>query len=211
MTHESPDAASPAETGQRVTEVRYEFTDRLPEILNHLQASLMVTTYQAGKLLVLGVHDGKLKISFVTCEQPMGLAIDEQRMALGTRREIRHLHANREVAGAVAPTGTYDVCYVPRETTSTGTIHVHDLAWGTDGLWLVNTLFSCLCTLHDEFNFVPRWKPRFISQLMDQDRCHLNGLCMVDGRPRYVTAMSETDTAAGWRPTKATSGVIIDV
>ena len=43
------------------------------------------------------------------------------------------------------------------------------------------------------------------------DRCHLNGLGMVDGRPRYVTAMGETDEPAGWRANKARGGILMDV
>ena len=208
MTEMSDDNSSPKDS---VLEVRYEFTPVLAEILSHLQASLMVTTYQAGKLLVLGVHQGQLKISFSNYEQPMGLAIDGDRLAIGTRKQMNFLSGNRDVAPSVAPAGHWDVCYVPRSSTWTGSLHGHDLAWGSEGLWVVNTLFSCLCTLHEDYSFVPRWKPRFISQLIDQDRCHLNGLAMDQGRPRFVTAMSETDTAAGWRPTKATSGVIMDV
>ena len=76
---------------------------------------------------------------------------------------------------------------------------------------MVNTAFSCLCTLDLEFSFVPRWKPNFISQIRPGDRCHLNGLALEQGKPRYVTAMSQTDTPGGWRPTKAESGCVIDV
>lgn len=197
--------------GEPMMQVRYEFTPVLADILSHLKASLMVTTYQAGKLLVLGVHNKALRISFASYEQPMGLAVHNDRMALGTRRQMNFLRGKRDVAASVDPKGTWDICFVPRTSTWTGNIHGHDLAWGNDGLWVVNTLFSCLCTLHEDYSFVPRWKPRFISELTDQDRCHLNGLAMKDGLPAFVSAMSETDTAAGWRPTKATSGVLIDV
>ena len=195
----------------RMLEVRYEFTPILADILSHLKCSLMVTTYQAGKLLVLGVHNGTLKISFSNYDQPMGLAISGDRLAIGTRKQMNFLAGNRDVAKSVAPADTWDVCYVPRTSTWTGSIHGHDLAWGTEGLWVVNTLFSCLTTLHEQYSFVPRWKPRFITQLIDQDRCHLNGLALVDGRPGFVTAMAESDAPAGWRPTKATSGVIMHV
>lgn len=204
-------AEADSESASGVMEVKYEFTPVLAEILSHLKASVMVTTYQAGKLLVLGTHQGQMKISFASFDQPMGLAVDRDRLAIGSRRQMHYMAANREVAATIAPAGMWDVCFVPRSTTCTGSIHGHDLAWGRDGLWVVNTLFSCLCNLHEEYSFVPRWQPRFITQLIDQDRCHLNGLAMDDGRPRFVTAMSETDTAAGWRPTKAHSGVIMDV
>jgi uncharacterized protein (TIGR03032 family) len=202
---------SESNADEKFMEVKYEFTPVLPQILDHVSASVMVTTYQAGKLLVLGVHNGELKISFNSYDQPMGLAIDGHRMALGTRRQIHNFQGNTDVAPSVAPTGTFDVCYIPHDSTSTGSIHGHDLAWGNEGLWVVNTLFSCICTLHENYSFVPRWQPRFITQLIDQDRCHLNGLAIVDGVPRFVTAMSETDEAAGWRPTKATSGVVMEM
>jgi uncharacterized protein (TIGR03032 family) len=76
---------------------------------------------------------------------------------------------------------------------------------------MVNTRFSCLCTLHPDYSFVPRWRPPFISALAAEDRCHLNGLALVDRRPRYVTALGETDTPGGWRPTRAHGGCLIDV
>lgn len=74
----------------------------------------------------------------------------------------------------------YDGCFVPRSIHYTGSIHGHDLGWGDDGLWVVNTLFSSLATLHEDFSFVPRCTPPFITQLIDQDRCHLNGLAHID-------------------------------
>ena len=78
-------------------------------------------------------------------------------------------------------------------------------------LWLVSTRFSCLCTLHPDYSFVPRWRPPFITALTAEDRCHLNGLAIVDGRPKYATALGETDTAGGWRPDKAHGGCLMDV
>ncbi len=76
---------------------------------------------------------------------------------------------------------------------------------------MVNTRFSCLCTLHPDYSFVPRWRPPFVTALAAEDRCHLNGLAIVDGRPRYVTALGETDTAGGWRANKPQGGCLMDV
>jgi uncharacterized protein (TIGR03032 family) len=78
-------------------------------------------------------------------------------------------------------------------------------------LWVVNTRFSCLCTLDRSASFAPRWRPPFVSALEPTDRCHLNGLGMVDGSPRYATALGETDTPAGWRANKARGGILLDV
>ena len=76
---------------------------------------------------------------------------------------------------------------------------------------MVNTLFSCLAALDPTYSFAPRWRPPFVSALRPEDRCHLNGLALVDGQPRYVTALAETDTPHGWRAVKATGGCLIEV
>jgi uncharacterized protein (TIGR03032 family) len=94
----------------------------------------------------------------------------------------------------------------------TGDIDIHEMAYDADGrLWLVNTKFGTLCTLDPDHSFNPVWRPSFVSALAPEDRCHLNGLAMVDGRPRYVTALGETDTAGGWRANKRNGGLLMDV
>lgn len=191
--------------------VSYQYTPVLAEILQHLNVSLMLSTYQAGKVLVIGVLDQQLQISFLDFDQPMGIAVAPDRIAIGSKSEIQFLKANHPAAATVAPQDTFDACFVAHTSRHTGRIMGHDLAWGNQGLWIVNTLFSCLCTLDETHSFVPRWKPSFISGLADEDRCHLNGLAMERGVPRYVSALAETDTAAGWRPNKANSGCLIDV
>ena len=75
----------------------------------------------------------------------------------------------------------------------------------------VNTLFSCLATLSETHSFAPLWQPPFVSRLAAEDRCHLNGLAMRDGEPRYVTAVAATDVADGWREQRRDGGVVIDV
>jgi protein O-GlcNAc transferase len=213
MTHVTPqmDAmeSDPQTPGMR--EVRFEYTREFPLVLEHLHAALAVSTYQAGKLVVIGVHGGQLTFAFHDFERVMGVAAGDGQLAVGTRRQVYFLRAAHEFAPRLQPAGTYGGCWLARTSFITGSIHGHELAWGTEGLWVVNTLFSCLCTLNDDYNFVPRWRPPFISKLIDQDRCHLNGLAMEAGQPRYVTVLAESDEPAGWRPTKATSGAVLDV
>jgi uncharacterized protein (TIGR03032 family) len=205
------DEQAPTAARLEMREVRYEYTPNLPEILKGLGASLLVSTYQAGKLCVVGARDGKLTFAFHSFEQVMGVAASPARIAVGARRQIASFHPAHDCAARLEPAGTFDGCWVARTSFVTGNIHGHDLAWGQDGLWVVNTLFSCLCTLHESYNFVPRWRPPFVTELIDQDRCHLNGLAMENGVPRYVTVMAETNEPAGWRPTKATGGCVLDV
>ncbi len=63
----------------------------------------------------------------------------------------------------------------------------------------------------DSHSFSPLWQPPFITKLAAEDRCHLNGLAMESGKPRYVTAVSQSDVADGWRGWRRDGGCVIDV
>src|SRR5262249_15345269 len=174
-------------------------------------ASLLVSTYQANKLLVVRAAGGGLSTLVRTFDRPMGLAADARRLALGTRSQIWFLRNAPDIAPRVEPAGLRDACYLPRSSHVTGDIGIHEVAWVREELWIVSTRFSCLCTLSPDYSFVPRWQPPFISALAAEDRCHLNGLAIVDGRARFVSALGETDTRDGWRASKARGGCVMDV
>jgi uncharacterized protein (TIGR03032 family) len=107
--------------------------------------------------------------------------------------------------------GRYDALYLPRATFHTGDLHTHDVTFLGDEVLLVNTRFSCLARLSHDYSFTPVWRPKFVTDLVPEDRCHLNGVVVLDDRPKYVTALGTTDTPGGWRENKATAGVLIDV
>lgn len=186
-------------------------TDSFTEILSRFGASLLISTYQAGKVVVARVENGVINTHFRTFETPMGMACDQGRLAIGARHCIWDFRNQPDVARKLEPAGKHDAAFVPRNCHFTGNIQVHEIAWGSEGLWIVNTRFSCLCTMDHEHSFVPRWRPPFVSGLSPEDRCHLNGLAMRDGRPRYVTALGQTDGAAGWRVNKRDGGCLMDV
>lgn len=206
-----PEPSAVTNARERSVAVRFEYSPRLLDILNHSNASLAITTYQAGKLAVVGTAGNQLDFSFHDFERAMGIAVSTDAIAVGSRRDIHVLRAAKNIAPFIHPAGTYDAAYLARHSFRTGNIHGHEMAWGRDGLWIVNTLFSSLCTLDENFSFVPRWRPKFISRLEANDRCHLNGLAMHDGKPKYVAAHGDSDEPGGWRTTKATGGVVIDV
>ena len=191
--------------------LRSVHTASFPQILSQRGISLLVTTYQAGRLVVLRAQGGVLNTHFRGFPKPMGLAIRGNRLAIGLATEICEYHNLPAVAPKVQPAGTHDACFLPRTAYATGDIQIHEMAWTADELWFVNTAFSCLCTRSDGYSFRPRWRPPFISHLAPEDRCHLNGLGLVDGQIRYVTALGETDTAGGWRANKRSGGILMDV
>src|SRR4051812_17829205 len=202
-------SASPA--APAAVEFRYTQTDGFPALLRQLGASLLVSTYQANKLLVARAAGAGLSMLVRTFDRPMGLAVDARRLTVGTRSQVWSLRNAPDIAPRVEPAGQHDACFLPRSCHVTGDIGVHELAWSGEELWVVNTRFSCLCTLHPDYSFVPRWRPPFITALAVEDRCHLNGLALVDGRPKYVTTLGESDMADGWRANKPQGGCLIDV
>lgn len=194
--------------------LRAGHTDGFPELLRTLGVSLLLTTYQAGKLVVVREQAGRLNTHFRNLPVPMGLALSPwaDRLAVGTKFEVWEFRDVPEVAGQVEPKGTHDACFLPRSSHFTGDVAIHEMAYGLEGeLWFVNTRFSCLATIDPEASFAPRWRPPFVSALEPTDRCHLNGLAMEGGAPRYVTALGCSDAPAGWRANKARGGVLIDV
>ncbi len=192
--------------------LRSVHTKSFPTILDELGLTVFVTTYQAGKLVMLRGDLGKLNTHFRGFKKPMGLALGGDRLAIGTSIEIWEYHNVPAVARRLKPEGRHDACFLPRRGHSTGDIQIHEMAWGAGNqLWFVNTRFSCLCTLDGIHSFVPRWRPPFITELAPQDRCHLNGMCLVDGRPAFVTALGQTDAPGGWRAGKKDGGVLIEV
>ena len=211
--------------------LRSVHTTSFAQILNRLGISLAVTTYQAGKLVLLRPEpraDGPvLNTHFRGFNKPMGFACESGRFAVGTSNEIWEFHDIPAVAPKLDTPESpvpHDGAFLPRVCHVTGDIQIHEMAWlpretspsnlssnRLSELWFINTRFSCLATRSDVYSFVPRWKPPFISALAPQDRCHLNGMSLRDGKLRYITALGETDKPAGWRENKRAGGILMDV
>ncbi len=188
------------------------YTPELPELIAELGCSLMLSTYQAGKLIMISSDGERLMQLPRTFDTPMGVALDDSRLAIATRNEIVLLSNDPRLAASYPKgPGRYDALFVPRSTHYCGQLMVHDMVWTHQGLVAVNTAFSCLMRLDPAFSFVPVWQPPFISQQAPEDRCHLNGLAAVDGEPRFVSALGDTDSAGGWRQRKERGGVLLDV
>ena len=172
--------------------------------------SLAFTTYQTGKLFLIGLQpDGRLSVFERTFNRCLGFWGDGQTLWMTSLYQLWRFE-NALDAGQVA--NGYDRVYVPRVGYVTGDLDIHDVAVDADGqVVFVNTLFGCLATISDRHSFVPLWKPPFLSKLAAEDRCHLNGLAMEAGRAAYVTSVSQSDVADGWRERRRNGGCVIDV
>jgi uncharacterized protein (TIGR03032 family) len=220
----APVTNAPGSPSEVAPPLRSVHTSNFSEILQKLDISVLVSTYQAGKLVMLRPDGERLNTHFRGFNRPMGLAVDGDRLAIGTSVEIWEYHNAPAVARRLEPAGSHDACFLPRSSVCTGDIQIHEMAFGraavggwraTGGddpeLWFVNTRFSCLCTRSPFHSFEPHWRPPFISELAPEDRCHLNGLCMKEGRPAFVTALGTTDTPGGWRADKKSGGVLLEL
>jgi uncharacterized protein (TIGR03032 family) len=210
------ETAAPDTSARQVLEAGFTHSPSFPEVLTRSGGSLLVSTYQAGQLLSIGVDDDQLTFDFHRFDQAMGVAVGHDRVAVGVKGQIWFLHDHSQLASRLQPAGRYDRCFLARSSIVTGGIQCHEVAWGTDAdgepdLWVVNTLFSCLVGLDPAYSFVPRWRPPFITELAGEDRCHLNGLAMRDGAPAFVTVMAQSDKPGGWREDRITSGAVLDV
>ena len=189
------------------------FTPEVPDILHRLGCTLALTTYQAGKVIFMSPGEDNLVQLARNFRRPMGLVVDEGRMAVATQHEVVVFEDAPALARTYPPKpDTYDALYLPRVRYHTGPLDLHDLAWDDAGrLWAVNTLFSCLSYVDGRSSFTAAWRPPFVRALAPEDRCHLNGLAMADGQPRYVTALGATDAPKAWRHDRLGGGVVVDV
>ncbi len=175
--------------------------------------SVAVTTYQAGKVVLVGWDGARVSVLPRHFDKPMGLAVDWPRAALATRHELA-LFADAPLLARdylEGQPGRYDALLLPRASYWTGDLNAHDVAFGSDGVWFAATRFGCLARPSAGYCFEPAWRPPFVSATVPEDRCHLNGVAMEGGRPRFVTCLGATDTPGGWRETKAFGGVVVDV
>lgn len=188
-------------------------TPGFASLLAELDCSLAISTYQAGKVIFLGVNDQEQLVQLPrNYHKAMGIALDGPRMAIATKETVEVLaHSEGLAKSHPQKPGFYDSLYMPRASYYTGFVDIHDLEWGKAGLWAVNTSFSCLCLIEDSYSFTPKWQPHFIQDLEHDDYCHLNGLAMDQGEPAYVTALGATNTPKGWKPRITEGGILMDV
>lgn len=177
--------------------------------LEEVDLSLALTTYQAGKLFLVGRQaGGRIALFERTFNRCMGLCAAPDALWMST---LYQLWRFADALDGGEHEG-HDRLYIPQVAYTTGDLDVHDVGVLASGAPVfVNTLFSCLATVSESHSFAPLWQPPFISRLAAEDRCHLNGLAMDGGRPAYVSAVACSDVADGWRDHRRSGGVVIDV
>ncbi len=224
MPGDAPPSAPPEAAGEAESAGKAVRVSCSPGFLEWLAAEgigVAFTTYQTNRLFLVGRDEGGRLAAFERLlDRPMGLAATAERLWLATRFQLWRFD---QVLSEGERFRGHDRLYVPRIGHVTGELDVHDVHLlggggaagegpaGAPGVIFVNTLYSCLARLSERHSFEPVWRPPFVSDLVPEDRCHLNGLAMDEGRPRFATAVAVSDEAQGWRARRTDGGVVLDV
>lgn len=205
QTNGEPEQPDPAE--------QISCSGGLAEWLVRQQCSIAFTSYQTGQVFLVGVtRDGALSFHQRSFKRAMGICVDAEAQTLHVAAlyqiwRFTNILKQNEVANE-----THDRCFTPRQSFTTGAVDAHDIGIDAKGrIVFVNTSYSCLAIPDRVHSFQPLWKPDFISRLVPEDRCHLNGLAMEQGQPRYVTAVCRSDVIQGWRARREQGGMVMDV
>jgi len=192
---------TPAESTPKV-KLRCRAHGMMAQWLAESGGSLAITTYTSGKLVFVASVEGRLRYRTVRFARPMGMAVAGDRLALVERQQIHVFQQRSDDQDAFALQRTYE----------TGKIDAHDVAFGARGVFFANTRYNCVARVAEKKHFLRHWQPPFIEGMVRGDRCHLNGIGMLDGRPKFATAFCATGHPGGWREQdRFTGGVLIDI
>ncbi len=198
------------------TPFSYQTYGDLGGILGDSCGSIMLTTYNShGGLVSLGSKDGELKVSSLSIPKCSGIDTYDGRLALGMKTGIiQYQHFDEGIAHIDGHQEEgYDACFIPRKTTFTGYVNIHDVFHVNTPVgvepWFVNSQYSSICRLSPDYSFQDLWKPPFIDQVLPIDQCHINCVASDNRVPAYVSALGKT-TDGNWRPNRKSSGIIID-
>ncbi len=189
-----------------------KFSDSFIEWMNEINSSIVFTTYEAGKIVMVGPSTGKARfaVSERSFGRAMAMAMTDDGFLLSIQHQLwRFQNCLKE--DTITQDG-WDRIFLPRQCHVTGGVDVHDIALDKHNkLMAVITLYNCVAQLDHRGNFNPVWKPEFIDRVINEDRCHLNGFCLVKDEVKYVTIVSASNTPNGWREHRADGGQVIDI
>lgn len=179
--------------------------------------SLAFTTYQAGKIFMIGINGETGRLSVYERSFPRCMGFGQSADGDGQTLWLSALYQLWRLENFLDPGKTthdgYDAVYVPVEGRTTGDIDIHDIhgqAADEQPIFVV-TRFNCLATLDRRNSFKPIWTPPWIDRIAAEDRCHLNGMAMKDGKPAYVTCVARTNMAGAWREHRKDGGLVLDM
>ena len=179
--------------------------------------SFLISSYKTANIYFLGSitdpRDGQDKISLwmSNFNRPMGIHATKDTVWISSSGNIwkyKNIGAKPDTTNV----GEFDACFIPQSAYFSNDCDSHDLCVDSTGnVYYVSATFCCICQPSETHSFKVFWKPSWISKITSEDRCHLNGMCCRDGKPRYVTAVSLSDSKGAWRNHRVGKGVVYDI
>lgn len=185
--------------------------------------TIAVSSYQSHQILAIGVNDvdtdPDLSIYICPITRCMGMARYKDRVVISN---IGSLIVYNHISGTDTPKhGYFTGSYQPRFQYHSPDVDIHDLKVTNTGIYYISATYNCIAMPSLEKTFEPYWIPPWITLSTDindptkkymrrEDCCHLNGLCCVDEKPKYVTSASRGNILGHWRTHKS-EGFVYDI
>lgn len=190
--------------------VEYVHTNDFPQLVRSLNISIFVTTYQAQRVLAFSAGPERLFMLMRVFPRPTGLAIEGNRMALSSKHQLILFDRVHDVRNLEGKKESYDFCFTPRTSYICGDVQGHEVAFIKEVPHFINTRFNSVCVPSTKYSFETTWRPKFITELVPEDRCHLNGFAVENNKIHYLTCLAKSNKKDGWREQKRDGGIIID-
>ena len=196
----------------KISNTDVTFSENLGHWLASNDLSLAMSCYQTGQLLFFSSdRNGEVTIHDNNFGHVMGLTHNENSLHISTFDKVIRFDKDPETSCSLSPDSYRNTVYRPVKVWEVGDIDVHEMDIDKAGdLLFVNTCYSSVSKISDQHLFETVWKPPFISELKPEHRCHLNGMCLINGELSYTSAISTADEPDGWRGRRTKTGVLID-
>lgn len=185
--------------------------------------TIAISSYQSHNILSIGVQniDNEPDLAIYLCPilRCMGMARYKNRLAISNVGNIL-IYNNIGETNSVRY-GKFTDQYIPRFRYSASDVDIHDLKITKTGIYFVSATYNCVAMPSFEKTFEPYWIPPWITLTVDQndpskkylrreDCCHINGLCCIDDKPKYITSTSKGNVLGHWRTHKS-EGFVYDI
>jgi uncharacterized protein (TIGR03032 family) len=179
--------------------------------------SLFVSSYKQHEVYSLGLtQNNEISIWVTKLARPMGLGFDEKNEKSLYLSNLGHIFRYEEMGPEEDKQfGVFDKNYYPENCNIAGDLDIHDLSASDGEVYYISALFNSIVQPSMSKSFSLFWKPPWISlkegnMLAAEDRCHLNGMCLENGLPRYVTSACRGDFVGTWRD-RTNEGIVYDI
>lgn len=195
-----------------------EFDRHFTGWLDDVGGSFVFSSYKRNQVIFVGSSinkETKNNIPSIWISdflRPMGMCVAGGKLAIGSANVLWEHVENGPRESHDTKFSDFDNSFIPRTLNVINDIDCHDIVYDDAGqVYFISALFSCIGKPSRMGSFELFWSPPWITKTAAEDRCHLNGLCIRDGKPRYVSSISRNDVRGGWRENRTAGGVIFDI